>query len=459
VRDGLTKYYDENGVKFAEEMWVAGARHGRYQQWSLDGELECEGQFSEGERHGTWQVYKVARSSMSLGCPPVQDSKSPVASEPFSNRRAPGPATLGDEEHEYAKGRCTRSTEPRTGPNGMAEIDVTEWDDRGYPTHRVRWSKDRSAKLEDETYEDYWQSKNLKGWYPSGERYFEARRVNRRGLWHSSDMRYWNEQGQLIHDFTIADYRIETDKGRPIDEVFAIRLGDGCGVSPSTPMPAHDNLWDRVLVLAQAQPLDDVVRKLSHAHEIPIVLDTEAFQLSGVAVTAPITIQTRALPLHSALHLALEPYGLTYVHLFSQLFITTWDRIPNGGKRSPYNPCGPPEDWKNPTGLERYDEERRIERFERLRVRKPLTLENASLETVAKTFSDACEIPITVDRNKFSARDLRRTVSLHARHEDAFDLFGSALFQLRARAVERNGRIVILPAEPLKRRPRPPEPA
>jgi antitoxin component YwqK of YwqJK toxin-antitoxin module len=461
MRHGLTMYYDENGVKFAEEMWTADARHGRYKQWSLDGELECEGQFSEGDRHGTWKVYKVGRSSIPLGCPPVQDLKSFIAHDAFSNRHPPWSAALGSEEHEYDQGRRIRSTEPCRGPWGTTEIEVTEWGDEGYPKHRVRWTSDRSVKLEEELYKEHYESKSFKGWYASGDQYFEQERVDGPGrLGGDYRMRYWKERtGELLHDFKISEQRICADRERIIDEVFAVRFVF-CGTGGIPPMPIQDQLYERVRVLADKQPLDAVLGRLSASHDIPILLDRESFELAGLGASVPITIETRGLPLHSALHLALEPHALTYVRLFDQLVITTWDRIPKGAARSAYDPCGPPEGWINPTGLDRYDDGERVERFKQLQVHRQLKLENASLETVAKAFSDACEVAITVDRDKFSASDLnRRTVSLHARHEDAFDLFGSALFQLGAKAVERNGAIVILPAEPLKRRPRPPEPA
>jgi hypothetical protein len=312
--------------------------------------------------------------------------------------------------------------------------------------------------LEEEVYKDGYESKTLVGWYSSGAKYFEGRFFPGQGREQNCQLLYWSERGDLIHDLTIAGNHIISHNGRPTDEVHGVRFVE-CGTGGIPPMPIHDDLHVVVRVLVDRQPLDRVLARISAAHEIPIVLDREALNLAGVSPSAPITIDTRALPLHSALHLAIEPYGLTYVRLFDQLVITTWDRIPKGHERSPYDPCGPPERWKNPTGMERYDNDGPAEYFKPLQVKKEIKLENANLETVAEVIGKACNVAITVKRERFKPRELAQTVNLVARHEDAFDILGSALFQLGARAIEREGGIVILPREPLKRRPRAPEPA
>jgi hypothetical protein len=70
-------------------------------------------------------------------------------------------------------------------------------------------------------------------------------------------------------------------------------------------------------------PLSDAVQEISEQHDIPVLLDHNALEDIGVDVDSPVTISLADVSLRSALRLALESMGLTFVLHKEVLWITS----------------------------------------------------------------------------------------------------------------------------------------
>ena len=68
-RDGQLEYYDENGQLRSKTTYVAGERHGPYESYHENGQLEGKGTWKKDEQCGEWIVdgEPVTYPSCSLG--------------------------------------------------------------------------------------------------------------------------------------------------------------------------------------------------------------------------------------------------------------------------------------------------------------------------------------------------------------------------------------------------------
>jgi len=57
IKDGIWKYYDENGIFYLQESYKAGVKHGKFLQFTSEGKLMEEINYEDGLKHGPWIKY------------------------------------------------------------------------------------------------------------------------------------------------------------------------------------------------------------------------------------------------------------------------------------------------------------------------------------------------------------------------------------------------------------------
>jgi hypothetical protein len=106
----------------------------------------------------------------------------------------------------------------------------------------------------------------------------------------------------------------------------------GCGsstVDPTAVDPLESlraSLRQTVSIDWQEKPLDEALEELSERYGIRIEIDRPGLQDSGVQGNVKVSLRVRDIQLKSALQLALDEFGLSYIWREQGIEITSWDK-------------------------------------------------------------------------------------------------------------------------------------
>lgn len=133
------------------------------------------------------------------------------------------------------------------------------------------------------------------------------------------------QQASQIHAEDIMQCRSRTRLANHAVMIFGILLAFAEIVSAQ--IIPDKRLIQKTSIAAASQPLEDVLKVLCDKHKLQLQVDESSLNEDGIDLGVPVTnLQADGITLDSALHLLLEPHGLTFLAEKGTLHVETYTK-------------------------------------------------------------------------------------------------------------------------------------